>query len=371
MLAVMAQLQSDQLSEKMRDTRLAEARQGRHVGPIPIGFDRQNGVLVANDYAAAPQLAFTLYATRHHSYVTVADRLNGAGFRTPSGGLFTKFQVEEMLKNPVYIGRVRCKGHEFPGAHEPLIEQEVWDAVQTEIGRRAAHANHDPRATSRPALLSGLVYCSNCGARMWYTPGRGGTTNYDYYVCSGRSTHARDPRCNLPFVQARAAEAHVLASLAVLTLDQDLLAQAADEVRRLSVAERAQPPVDRAAIEAKLKRLARLYEDGLKTEAEYVRERDALRGQLAVETAPNIRPKSSSAVALLTNVPQLLGRATLDERRALLEEVVDVIYLTPHQAMAVRPAESYAPLLRAARLKIMGWWAGWAYPHRTRTRVAS
>jgi hypothetical protein len=163
----------------------------------------------------------------------------------------------------------------------------------------------------------------------------------------------------LPFVQARAAEAHVLASLTVLTLDQELLAQAADEVTRLAVADRAQPPVDRAAIEAKLKRLARLYEDGLKTEAEYVRERDALRGQLAVEAAPAIRPKPSSAVALLADVPQLLGRATLHERRAVLEEVLDVIYLMPHQAMAVRPVESYAPLLRAARLKIMGWWAGW------------
>jgi hypothetical protein len=45
---------------------------------------------------------------------------------------------------------------------------------------------------------------------------------------------------------------------------------------------------------------------------------------------------------------------------AVLEEVLDVIYLTPHQAMAVRAVESYAPLLQAARLKIMGWWAGWA-----------
>jgi hypothetical protein len=118
-------------------------------------------------------------------------------------------------------------------------------------------------------------------------------------------------------------------------------------------------PVDRTAIEAKLKRLARLYEDGFKTEAEYARERDTLWAQLAVEGTPIVQPNRSSAVALLADVPQLLGRATLDERRAVLEEVLDVIYLTPHQAMAVRPVESYVPLLRAARLKIMGWWARW------------
>jgi hypothetical protein len=160
-------------------------------------------------------------------------------------------------------------------------------------------------------------------------------------------------------VQARAAEAHVLASLTVLTLDQELLAQAAEELARVAAADRPPVAVDRAAIETKLKRVARLYEDGFKTEAEYIRERDALRAQLAIEGAPVSTPKRSSAVALLSDVPNLLGQATLEERRAVVEEVLDVIYLTPHQAMAVRPVESYAPLLRAARLKIMGWWAGW------------
>jgi len=151
----------------------------------------------------------------------------------------------------------------------------------------------------------------------------------------------------------------MLASLAVLTLDQELLAQAANELAAIAAADRPHLRIDRAAIETKLKRLARLYEDGFKTETEYVRERDALRAQLATEGAPIGQPNRSSAVALLPDVPQLLRRATLDERRAVLEEVLDVIYLTPHQAMAVRPVESYAPLLQAVRLKIMGWWAGW------------
>jgi hypothetical protein len=57
---------------------------------------------------------------------------------------------------------------------------------------------------------------------------------------------------------------------------------------------------------------------------------------------------------------KMIKATTIDERRAVLEEVLDVIYLTPHQAMAVRPVESCAPLLQAARLKIMRWWAVWA-----------
>jgi len=40
MLAFAAEAYSDQLSERMRDTRRAEARQGRHVGPVPVGYIR-------------------------------------------------------------------------------------------------------------------------------------------------------------------------------------------------------------------------------------------------------------------------------------------------------------------------------------------
>jgi hypothetical protein len=70
----------------MRDTRAAEARQDRHVGSVPVGFTRANGVLLPSDAIGAPQLAFQLYATRQNSFATVADALNTAGWQTPSGG---------------------------------------------------------------------------------------------------------------------------------------------------------------------------------------------------------------------------------------------------------------------------------------------
>lgn len=47
------------------------------------------------------------------------------------------------------------------------------------------------------------------------------------------------------------------------------------------------------------------------------------------------------ATAILNDVPKLIAQATDQERRALLVEVFDDIYLTPHQAMAVRPAAAY------------------------------
>jgi site-specific DNA recombinase len=372
MLAVIAEAQSDQLAEKMRDTRQAEARGGRHVGPVPTGYTREQGALIPNDRAEAPQYAFALYATCQHSFSSVADALNVAGYRTNADRPFSKFQVEEMLKNPVYIGRVRCNGREYDGNHPALIEQKTWDAVQAEITRRAGMGNHESRGAARPAMLSGLARCSNCGAVMWFMPQRGAGHKYDYYVCSAQQTRARSVRCNLPFVRAADAEAHVIASLAVLTQDRALMSAVADELDTLAREAKAQLPVgvDRARLEGRLKRLQKLYLDGAMEETEYERERDNVRAQLAQADAPIAVapiPDVRQAAAYLADLPQLLCDSEPHDARALLASLFDVVYLTPHGAMAVRPTQELAPLLRELRLKIKVWWAGWGSNRRSDT----
>ncbi len=327
----------------MRDTRAAEARQGRHVGPVPVGFSRVGGVLLPSDAIGTSQLAFQLYATRQYSFVTVADALNTAGWQTPSGGLFTKFQVEEMLKNPVYIGRVRCNNQEYPGQHAAVIEQSLWDTMQDEIARRGKVADHSHRVASQPAVLTGLARCSDCGAPMWRS-----RTNGAYYHCSGRLTHAHEPRCNMRGVQAVAAEAHILLSLVVMSSDRDVLAQAADDLSRLVCTESKVPPIrDSKKIEEQIRRLGRLYEAQLKTDIEFETELAALHTQLAATQATGSErvPDIHQATKVLNDVPKLIAQATDQERRALLIEVFDDIYLTPHQAMAVRPAAAYADIL--------------------------
>lgn len=358
MLAVIAEAQSDQLSEKMRDTRAAEARQGRHVGPIPTGFRRENGVLIPVESIAAVQLAFNLYATRVESYTTVADALNNAGYRTNGGQGFSKFQVAEMLGNPVYMGRVRCKGQEYPGQHAPVIDQALWDTVQREIQRRVRGSGL--RQPSSPALLSGLARCSNCGETMWYTPGRGG--HYNYYACRGRAQGGREPRCNLGMVRAEMVEGHALASLMTLVGDRGILSAVADELATLARREQpARPVIDRARLESRLKRIGQLYADDVMSEEEYQRERDRLKAQLQ-EQAPvaSHAPQLRSVMEMLGQLPQLVEGASIAAQRALLTEVFDVIYVAPHYAMAARPASDYAAILQGSRLKIMGRWAGWA-----------
>ena len=365
-LAVIAEAQSDQLSEKMRDTRAAEARGGRHVGPIPLGFTRDAGVLQPNDQADVARLAFDLYATKSESYTSVADALNAAGHVTPRGRPFTKFQVEEMLKNPVYIGRVRCNGKEYPGAHEGIVDADTWATVQAEIARRGG-GNHGQRAASRPAMLSGLARCSNCGAPMWYMPLR--FKGRSYYVCSGQQTRARALRCNLKFVQAPLAETHIIDSLAALVQQSELMAAVADELDVLAQQGRRAgqaPELERARLDGRAKRLQRLYLDEAIDDREYERERASIQAQLAAleVSVPTSAPDVRTAAAQLADLPGLLRASEPHDARAVLAEVFDTVYLMPHAAMAVRPVAALAPLLREIRLRVNLEWAGWAFDTR-------
>jgi len=164
-----------------------------------------------------------------------------------------------------------------------------------------------------------------------------------------------------------------------MSSDQKLLAQAATELSRLESTElKTQPIRDSKKIEEQIRRLGRLYEAGLKTDAEFKAELAALHTRLAAtQTTSSERvPDLQRATAILNDVPKLIAQATDQERRALLVEVFDDIYLTPHQAMAVRPAAAYTDILKAldqssAFNQMFVWWAGWAYSHRTRTRITS
>jgi site-specific DNA recombinase len=371
MLAVLAEAQSDQLSEKMRDTRLAEARQGRHAGPVPVGFTREKSKLIPNVYLPAVKRAFHLYATRQHSFTSVCDTLTQEGFRMPDGRLFTKFQVAEMLHNPIYIGRIRhylrdyqgrvIGSEEYEGTHEAVIDQEIWNTVQAEIVRRAAKPDHSHRIASAPPLLSGLARCSNCDAPMWRSGNKGA-----YYGCSGRlKRNYLDPErgllCNLQGVLIEAADAHTLASLAVICSNSDILSAAAKQIADIHSTGRGRTTrADPQTIKELIRRADHMYAKGRYTDTEYDLRLTQLQSELELAEAQGTGEKGGEekALALLNDIPSLLARATPEESYAILLEVFDAVYLTPHQVIAVRPAAAYAELLKEARERLV-WWAGW------------
>ena len=146
-----------------------------------------------------------IYAYGSHSMSTLAKELNAKGFRTngrsrspdtgdvheSKGGRFTNWSLRDILENQFYVGKVRHKDEYFGGLHQPLISQELFDEVQ----RRKQQNRHrksagDSRVSKNPHMLTGLLRCDQCDAKLWSQ--NQGRTAGTYYVVP-RKGH--DHRC--------------------------------------------------------------------------------------------------------------------------------------------------------------------------------
>jgi site-specific DNA recombinase len=350
MLAVAAEAYSDQLSERMKDVRRAEVRQGRHVGPVPVGYVRgSDGRLKPspNDAdVAAVKSAFAWYRTGNESSLSLARRLNDAGFSWPrfdgTRAPFHKDGVVELLQNPVYIGRIVAAGEIAEHAHEPLIDVATWNAVQAILAERRAKSPHGGRTSVGPiqrqeGLLIDLAYCSNCGSRLWYIGTR------QRYRCSCRTSGGH---CSARSFAAGVAEDRVIDAISALTLPAAWREQVVEEASHLL--EQEHPTyTGRSALEARLRRIVRLYEDGLKPEADYTREVATIRVRLAAPPLTAPADDLSAVAAVLGNTSEVFAEEKVGECRAVLFQPVDQVYLRHDALLAIRPTGGAWRLLKA------------------------
>ncbi len=140
-----------------------------------------------------------------HSKVT--RRSHGAS----RGGIpFTKGPLAYLLKNRVYIGEIIHKGRHYPGEHEPIIDRELFEAVQRELASRAqARGQHRINDAS---LLTGRIF-DDRGNRMTPSTGKKGSARYRYYVSAALLQGRREDAGSVPRVPAPDVEAAVIGAL--------------------------------------------------------------------------------------------------------------------------------------------------------------
>lgn len=325
------------LSDRMRDVRRFEAsQQGRHVGPIPVGFDRRDGRLITNERAAAVLLAGQLYATGQHSAARIADALNAAGHTNAEGEPFKVYAVEEMLKNPVYAGFVVCDGQRYQGAHDPIWDAALWARMQEVAAQRSRRrtrpaVRHDP-------LLAGLIYCAHCGAPMWHFPRDGWRSYRCNVVPSKRPGPIAGLACDDTWAHAENVEAAVLAWVGALGAVPELLERARAKLAQAR-------PATPVGHELELRRLKQQFLADQIGAAAY----EERRAELLAQKPPQAAPIDDSAVlALIGALPTLLERATPGERRAVLGQLLSGVYARRKAVLAFRPTRLAYALFSAA-----------------------
>jgi len=192
-----AQFEREMIAERTSDKIQAAKKRGKWTGgAIMLGYavdKEKHGLVVVPEEAELVRLIFDLYL-RLHSTLFVAQGLNKQGFTTKrhisgsgrvlGGRPWGKVAVHTILRNPIYVGKIRSKDGELHrGEHEPIVALEVFERV-AEVLESRGHAHRPPRA-AKPSrfLLAGLLRCGPCKSAMIPSTTRKKGREYRYYRC--------------------------------------------------------------------------------------------------------------------------------------------------------------------------------------------
>ena len=183
-LAVFAQLEREQIKERMEMGRLARCKEGKYVGQsrTAIGYRYANGELTPDDDAEQVRLVYEL-CLQGLGYNEIAQEMIKRGY-AHRYGMWERTTVRMCLRNPIYIGKVAFGGEYFQGNHDPIIDQLVWEQAQSLCERRTQIYGFQHKPGKATSYLAGMLYCEHCGSRYYK---RTDSHCTPVYVCQGRT----------------------------------------------------------------------------------------------------------------------------------------------------------------------------------------
>jgi site-specific DNA recombinase len=344
MLGVFAEFEHATIVDRVTAGLERRVREGRWMsGRTPYGYTRSGGLLVP-DPVKAPVVRriFQLYAEGKLGTTAIARALEAAGAPAPRKHGWSPNALQMILANPAYRGLIRWKESLFDGLHEPLIDEEAFERAQAILRRRGEDAALR-RGNASEFLLSGLVRCDHCGRAYVGTSAHGRSSRYTYYACSTRYKYG-PAKCMGERLPKDRLEAAVLAQLADLYRDGDLIERALAKAETLTAKERprleeqlASTRAEIARIERKLERYFDAFETG-ELSAALCQERvrghrarlAALREQEAdlarrLATQANTSPDAAALAGLADQLDEILATESPEQAKDLLRLLIKEI----------------------------------------------
>lgn len=323
-----AEAYSINLGQEVRKGMTEKALRGEPMTAPPFGYRMEHGQFYPDEREApAVREIFSLFL-RTNNYTAIAKHLNDHGFTTHRSTRFENRTVEYILRNPVYVGKLRWNPKRrtrrdysdpdvltVPGKHEPLIDERTFNAVQEQIAERKALMPYHARPNyDRKHWVCGLVRCAACGGTLIFSQPH--FLKCNNYV-RGRCRHTQH-------IDVAAIEAAILTRLqADLVSADDLQCRilAAKDDHALAV-QRLTAELDRAR--AKRSRLTDAYLNGALELDDFKRLKDLLEQELAqkeaeLSTARAALPAIDAGAALRASIDETL-RTLTDPNRTTAEK---------------------------------------------------
>ncbi len=180
-----AQEESRKTSQRVKWGQARQMEKGVVFGHSLLGYDVSGGKIQINpEGAQIVKLIYHKYGVEKKGTSVIARELRESGCKTPGGeNKWSPSYILKILKNEKYAGDLVQKKTYTPdylthtkklnrgmedaisikAHHEPIIERELWDAVQRQISERNRHANPGGGHSNR-YIFSGKIRCAECGS---------------------------------------------------------------------------------------------------------------------------------------------------------------------------------------------------------------
>jgi DNA invertase Pin-like site-specific DNA recombinase len=227
-----AQFEREVTGERIRDKIAASKAKGMWMGGnVPLGYDSHGRALVVNEAEAEQVRHIFARFLALGSVHALRDEMETQGYRSKrrmtlagkeiGGVVIGRGALFHLLSNRHYLGQIVHKQAAYPGHHPPIVERDLFDAVQLKLAEnggaeRRGRVGLKPRPPTAP--LAGLVFDDRGNAMTSVQARKGRGQLYRYYVSTA-------------IQQGRQAQAGSLARFPGPALEELL----SDRLRRLGV----------------------------------------------------------------------------------------------------------------------------------------
>ncbi len=197
-IAAWSQYEGEQKALRQKAANVQRAEMGRwQFSRRPYGYQRiDKQIVVVPEEADIVREGYARYNAGESLYAIAAD-WNARGIPThdtnaPEGErtVWSMRRVQQLLRNDHYAGIVSYKGERIDAepTWEPLIDSRTWsDYLAMRDGRTRTGA----WSTATKHLLSGMIFCGVCGARMLARPdyrrdSEGTRVTFQAYACQAK-----------------------------------------------------------------------------------------------------------------------------------------------------------------------------------------
>ena len=330
LFASLAEFDRDLIVEKLKKGMIERVSVGKWMGGgnVPYGYkyDKEQGILVVvPEEAQKVKEIFRLYVHEKMSPNKIADLLGFKGDKI----------VTQILNRKSLTGCIIYKGQEYKGSHEAIIPLNEWEEAQEEMESRRVVRGE----TSY--LLSGLLVCGECGAKMRYQKWDQKTGECKL-VCYSRQKSkpylVRDENCKNKLYWQSDVEQAVIDELFKMSYLGDESKQKKEAFIN---------PIEslNQQLSAERRKLSRLYEfddddsdDVLKEKIDCYREK--IRNLEAQITSENeqmrIQRRIGKAKSLLKNLKDTWPEMSQKERQTVCRELIDKVVVYKNDTIDVK-----------------------------------